>query len=354
MMCGQRPLWSGCSIEKMTCGPKHSKLVLVPQTNQRSAKHVSCALTCLLCPPVHVCVCVFVTTQSVGRRFGEFGGNLNNYTLCSPRVINYICGKGFLILESSTDKGWWWKRRARGAKKKRGKKEKRKKNPFVTDSGCTLDLSKNIFLLTGQLVPLGRDEEFATNRRFRVGIISCIWRSWQCTGHTFCGVAYSIWRGLVPFVHITAHHFSVSLIGVHQSCPCFLAGRLAKHTSLVGALGKRGVPLELAAWAMFKFVMMRLSMQYETASRRWQPNKTMLGCWVGGARENLKWLKWFFMFTQTGLTCQVSKNFHYHPDMQHVDCPRHKVSQPNIVPNCLHTFGYLLSSTLWINFFNAS
>lgn len=130
MMCGQRPLWSGCSIEKMTCGPKHSKLVLVPQTNQRSAKHVSCALTCLLCPSVHVCVCVFVTTQSVGRRFGEFGGNLNNYTLCSPRVINYICGKGFLILESSTDKGWWWKRRARGAKKKRGKKEKRKKKPF--------------------------------------------------------------------------------------------------------------------------------------------------------------------------------------------------------------------------------
>lgn len=42
--------------------------------------------------------------------FGEFCGNLNNYTPCSPRVINYICGKGFLILESSTDKGWWGER----------------------------------------------------------------------------------------------------------------------------------------------------------------------------------------------------------------------------------------------------
>lgn len=38
------------------------------------------------------------------RRFGEFCGNLNNYTLLSPRVINYICGKGFLILEPSSDK----------------------------------------------------------------------------------------------------------------------------------------------------------------------------------------------------------------------------------------------------------
>lgn len=56
------------------------------------------------------------------RRFGEFCGNLNNYTPCSPRVINYICGKGFLILEPSTDKGWWGERQG-----KRKKKEKKKR-----------------------------------------------------------------------------------------------------------------------------------------------------------------------------------------------------------------------------------
>lgn len=38
---------------------------------------------------------------------------------CSPRVINYICRKGFLILESSTDMGWWEDktRREKGGKK---------------------------------------------------------------------------------------------------------------------------------------------------------------------------------------------------------------------------------------------
>lgn len=51
------------------------------------------------------------------RRFVEFCGNLNNYTACSPRVINYICRKGFLILEPSTDKGWWGERHEEGEKK---------------------------------------------------------------------------------------------------------------------------------------------------------------------------------------------------------------------------------------------
>lgn len=57
------------------------------------------------------------------RRFGEFCGNLNNYTPCSPRVINYICGKGFLILEPSTDKGWWGERQGKRKKKEKKKRE---------------------------------------------------------------------------------------------------------------------------------------------------------------------------------------------------------------------------------------
>lgn len=67
-----------------------------------------------------------------GGRFEEFCGNLNNYTPCSPRVINYICGKGFLILEPSTDKGWWGERR----EKKKTKYKEALIKPFLTDLGC--------------------------------------------------------------------------------------------------------------------------------------------------------------------------------------------------------------------------
>lgn len=96
--------------------------------------------------------------------FGEFCGNLNNYTPCSPRVINYICGKGFLILESSTDKGWWGERQGGwegvgggGGKRRRATKcEGALIKPFLTDSGCMQDLQSNIFLLSGQLASAAR------------------------------------------------------------------------------------------------------------------------------------------------------------------------------------------------------
>lgn len=92
-----------------------------------------------------MCVCV------CGGGFEEFCGNLNNYTACSPRVINYICGKGFLILELSTDKGWWGERQ--------GEKRKTKYNealikPFLTDLGCMQDLQSNIFCLLVSLQEL--------------------------------------------------------------------------------------------------------------------------------------------------------------------------------------------------------
>lgn len=77
------------------------------------------------------------------RRFGEFCGNLNNYTPCSPRVINYICGKGFLILEPSTDKGLWGERQDK--KKKKTKHKEALIKPFLTDLGCMQDLQSNIF-----------------------------------------------------------------------------------------------------------------------------------------------------------------------------------------------------------------
>ena len=62
-----------------------------------------------------MCVCVAATGggscgggggggEGWGGESREFFGNLNNYTPCSPRVINYICRKGILILESSTDR----------------------------------------------------------------------------------------------------------------------------------------------------------------------------------------------------------------------------------------------------------
>lgn len=57
--------------------------------------------------------------SGVGWRFGEYCGNLNNYMPCSPRVINYICRKGFLILESSTDMGWWGDKTRRVKEKKK-------------------------------------------------------------------------------------------------------------------------------------------------------------------------------------------------------------------------------------------
>lgn len=82
---------------------------------------------------------------------GEFCGNLNNYTPCSPRVINYICGKGFLILEPSTDKGWWGERQGKERKKKKTKYKEALIKPFLTDLGCMQDLQSNIFLLSGQL-----------------------------------------------------------------------------------------------------------------------------------------------------------------------------------------------------------
>lgn len=50
-------------------------------------------------------------------------------------MINYICGKGFLILESSTDKSWWWKRQARGEEKKKRRKRERtemRSGPYQT------------------------------------------------------------------------------------------------------------------------------------------------------------------------------------------------------------------------------
>lgn len=54
----QEPRRSRYGIQKRTCAPKPSKLALIPQTKQRSAKHVCCTLPCLLCPCVCVCVSV--------------------------------------------------------------------------------------------------------------------------------------------------------------------------------------------------------------------------------------------------------------------------------------------------------
>lgn len=61
---------------------------------------------------VHVWFCTADQTHfDVDWRGGrELCGNLNNYTPCSPRVINYIHGKGFLILEPPIDNGWWGER----------------------------------------------------------------------------------------------------------------------------------------------------------------------------------------------------------------------------------------------------